>query len=291
MKLFPDDDASEKWFIKQRWPDGIECPHCHSHNIQEKAKHPTMRHRCRKCRKFFSVRTGTLMQATRLGYEKWAIAIYLMTTGIKGTSSMKLHRDLGITQKSAWYLAHRIRESWEDSQNEFAGPVEADETYYGGKRKNMSNAKRKVLTGRGTVGKTPVIGMKDRESNHVAAKVAQNVDGPTVHEFVKSKAKDGAKLYTDESTAYSGLDRETVKHSISEYVKGQAHTNGMESFWALLKRGFYGTYHRLSPKHLNRYVKEFSGRHNDRPADTLDQMEAMAKGLCNKTLPYKELIK
>ena len=268
----------------------MACPHCHSERIHKNAKHKTMSMRCKDCRKWFSVRTGTAMQGSKLGYQKWVLAFYLMATGIKGVSSMKLHRDLGISQKSAWFLAHRIRECWDKDEKRFAGPVEADETYIGGKRKNMSNAKRKVLTGRGPVGKTPVIGVKDRESNRIAAKVAHSVDSITVSGFLKKKSKENAKLYTDESTAYCGLDRETVKHSVSEYVKGQAHTNGIESFWSMMKRGYYGTYHRMSPKHLNRYVKEFSGRHNDRPMDTEDQLEAMARGICSKTLPYKKLV-
>ena len=289
MAMFPDDESAEKWFIERRWPDGISCPHCHGDNIQEKAAHATMRHRCRSCRKFFSVRIGTAMQNTKLGYQKWALAFYLMATGIKGVSSMKLHRDLGITQKSAWHLAHRIRESWDVKAEKFSGPVEADEAYFGGKEGNKHTAK-KLHAGRGPVGKTAVVGVKDRETKHVAAQVTYSTDSLTIQGFVRSKVKEGAKLYTDESRAYAGMDREAVRHSVGEYVKGQAHTNGMESFWAMLKRGFYGTYHRMSPKHLDRYIKEFAGRHNVRPFDTKDQLSAMVRGMCNKTLTYSELI-
>ena len=236
MKLFPNDEKAEQWFIDRRWPDGVSCPHCQSDNVQEKAKHPTMSSRCRSCRKFFSVRTGTLMESSRLGYQTWALACYLLNTGIKGTSSMKLHRDLGITQKTAWYLAHRIRETWEDGGNEFSGPVEADEAYFGGKEGNKHKAK-KLNAGRGTVGKTAVLGMKDRNPKHVAAQVAFSTDSATVQGFARRKAKAGAKLYTDDSRAYEGLNREAVRHSLGEYVRGQAHINGMESFWALLRRG------------------------------------------------------
>ena len=156
MKMFADDESAEQWFIERRWRDGIKCPHCHSDNIHEKTKHATMHHRCRPCRKFFSVRTGTPMQESKLGYQKWAIAFYLMATGIKGTSSMKLHRDLGITQKSTWHLAHRIRECWNTEAEKFKGPIEADEAYFGGKETNKHSIK-KLKAGRGTVGKTPVI--------------------------------------------------------------------------------------------------------------------------------------
>ena len=192
---------------------------------------------------------------------------------------MKLHRDLGITQKSAWFLAHRIRECWDTDKEKFSGPVEADETYFGGKRKNMPKYKREKLIGRGPVGKTAVVGVKDRETKQVAAKVAESTDKETIQGFVKKNIKKGAKLYTDDHRAYSGMTREVVKHSIGEYVKGKAHTNGIESFWSMMKRGYYGTYHRMSPAHLNRYVNEFTGRHNDRPNDTIDQLSAMASGL------------
>ncbi len=154
IKLFPTDKAAEKWLIEQRWPEGVDCPHCHSKRIHHNAKHRTMPMRCRDCRKWFSVRSGTAMQGSKLGYQKWILAFYLMATGIKGVSSMKLHRDLGITQKSAWFLAHRIRECWDTDKEKFSGPVEADETYFGGKRKNMPKYKREKLIGRGPVGKT-----------------------------------------------------------------------------------------------------------------------------------------
>ncbi|MCY4461737.1 MAG: IS1595 family transposase [Albidovulum sp.] len=132
MRMFSSDEVAEKWFADQRWPDGIECPHCGSRRIQEKTKHPTMPHRCRDCRKYFSVKTGNVMEGSNLGFQTWAIAIYLLAKSLKSVSSMKLHRDLGITQKSAWHLAHRIRETFKDpGPDVFEGPVEVDETYMG----------------------------------------------------------------------------------------------------------------------------------------------------------------
>ena len=290
IKKFPDDETAEKWFIKQRWPHGAECPHCHSHNIQNNVKHPTMTYRCRDCRKFFSVKTGTVMQASNLGYQVWALASYILMTGLKGTSSMKLHRDLGITQKTAWHLAHRIRESWENKNEKFVGPIEVDETYFGGREKNR-HLNKKLHLGRGPSGKTAVVGIKDRETNQVAAAVVSACDRRTLHGFVLDKVNSKVKIYSDDHRGYAGLERETVRHSIGEYVRGRIHTNGIESFWSMLKRGFYGTYHYMSSKHLNRYVKEFTGRHNVRPLDTIDQLSAMVNGMCNKTLTYKELIK
>ena len=172
-RMFPDDATAERWFAEQRWPEGLHCPHCGSTNVQSGAKHKTMPYRCREkeCAKRFSVRTKTPMESSKLGFQVWAVALYQVTTNLKGVSSMKLHRDLGITQRSAWFLAHRLRESWKENGAMYTGPVEVDETYIGGKRKNMSRSKRKGLTGRGTAGKSAVIGIKDSDSNQVKIKV------------------------------------------------------------------------------------------------------------------------
>ena len=179
---------------------------------------------------------------------------------------------------------------WQAGDFLLSGPVEADETYIGGKETNKHES-RKLKLGRGTIGKTPVTGVKDRGTKEVRVQVTQPVNRATVQEFVEGHVSPDATLYTDESSAYDGLpDHETVRHSIGEYVQEQAHTNGIESFWSLLKRGYYGTYHKMSEKHLARYIGEFAGRHNARAVDTIEQMTLMAQGMMGKRLTYQELI-
>jgi len=276
-------------------PAERHCGHCGSTDTKEVPNAKPMPYWCRDCKSYFSVRTGTMMESSRLPMRKWAFAVYLYVTSLKGVSSMKLHRDLKVTQKTAWFMLHRLRDAWGQSGlDQFIGPVEADETYIGGKRKNMPRSKRKALEGRGPVGKAAVVGSKDRETNKVVARHVPSTDAPHVSGFVSEKTKPGAKVYTDESKSYTPLsasyDHEAVNHSVGEYVRGQAHTNGIESFWASLKRGYQGTFHHFSEKHLQRYVDEFAGRHNVRDADTVDQMRNVVAAMVGKRLMYRDLI-
>jgi len=232
-EMFPDESSAVKWFEAIRWPDGRHCGHCGSVETKEVPNAKPMPYWCKSCRSYFSVRTGTTIQNSRLPLRKWAFAVYLYVTNLKGVSSMKLHRDLGVTQKTAWFMLHRLREAWGESGLEaFVGPVEADETYIGGKRKNMPKAKRAALTGRGAVGKAIVVGTEDRESNKVVARTVENNDGPTLKGFIAEHTAPGATVYTDEGGGYQGMDfdHEAVNHSAGEYVRGMAHTNGIESF-------------------------------------------------------------
>ncbi|MDE2987086.1 MAG: IS1595 family transposase [Chloroflexota bacterium] len=296
MAMFPTEDAAREWIESIMWPDGRHCPKCGSVKTRE-AKHRSMPYWCGDCRSYFSVKTETPLANSNIPLQKWAIGIYLCLTSLKSVSSMKLHRDLKISQKAAWFMLHRIREAWMpdgDPGQPFDGPVEVDETYVGGIRKNMSNAKRKELagTGRGAVGKTAVVGAKDRATNQVSARVVTDTDAPTLQGFVAEHAAPGATVYTDDAAAYKGMPfrHASVRHSVSEYVRGAAHTNGMESFWSMFERSYHGTFHKLSPKHLDRYVHEFAGRHNIRESGTLDQMRAVVASLMGRTLPYRRLI-
>ena len=297
--MFRDEDDARQWVESVRWPQGPYCPHCGSFNVQAGIKHKTATHRCRDCpgKPMFTLRTGSVMAGTKMPYRAWAVGIYLFSVNIKGVSSMRLHRELKIGQKAAWFMLHRLRLAFEEEPGQFAGPAEADETYFGGKRKNMSNAKRKELAeagaGRGTVGKAAVAGVKDRETNRVAARRMEATDAGALQTFVRDHVEPGATLYTDEAAAYAGMPEfthEAVNHSAKEFVRGMATTNGMESFWAMLKRGYQGTYHKFSEKHLDRYVQEFAGRHNVRSADTIDQMSGVIAGMSGKRLRYRELI-
>ena len=286
FKQFPTEEKAAEYFEKLRWGETVVCPYCGSIHI---SRTKLMPYRCRDCRKHFSVRTGTALAESRLPLQKWLLAMYILTNAKKGISSVQLAEYLGITQKSAWFLAHRIRESWVQTADKLAGIIEVDETYIGGKEKNKHNSK-KAKEGRGTVGKQPVIGLKSRVGK-VKSFVIYATDTRTLTDSIRKNVEIESHVYTDEWKAYKDLNEfnhQKVNHSVGEFVNGQVFTNGIESLWALVKRGYYGIYHQWSVKHLQRYINEFCLRQNI--VGDIEKISYTFLNSIGRRLMYRDLI-
>ena len=243
------------------------------------------------------MRTGTIFERSHVQLHKWIYAMYLMVTSRKGISSMQLAKEIGVTQKTAWFLMGRIREACGGDLDKLSGIIEIDETYVGGKRKNMSNAKRKALkdTGRGPVGKQAVFGMRQRDGQTIAKPIS-NVDKTTLHSQISRHVEIGSTVYSDDLRAYQGIKnykRGVVRHSLGEYVgPGDIHTNSIESVWALLKRGLFGIWHHASTKHLYRYVDECTFRLNEGRCQrhTLERLDSLTAKAFQHRITYREFI-
>ena len=289
--MFPDEAYAHKWFESIHWPDGeLFCLCCGSGNVYC-CKHKEMPFRCRDRKKYFSVKTGMSLLASNLPLQNWVWAIYLESTSLERISSMKLHRDLGITQTTAWFMLQRIRAGLIPNTDTPEGPIEVGEAYLGGLEKNKHEY-NKLNAGRGLVNKTTVVGMKDRATEQIRAQVIERTDGATLGGIVDVNAAQGAQLHKDSAIAYKNSDRphQTVKHSVSEYVNGQARVNGDESFWAVLKRAYHGMYHHESNRHLNRYVAQFAGKLNLRNLDIEEQMQHIVASMVGRKVQYRKLI-
>lgn len=293
MKQFDSEEKCVAHLASIRWPDGAVCPICqHGERVNFiKARNVFW---CGNCKKQFSVRVGTIFEESRLPLNKWFAAIWLATSHKKGISSVQLAKDIGVTQKTAWHMLNRMREAMKgmgEGGNLF-GVVEIDETYHGGKEKNK-HAHKRLKAGRGAVGKAPVLGMLERGGMAKAFKV-QTVDGAMIDVMVRQHVVCGSHLMTDEHAAYRVLDndyvRQAVSHGRGEYVRGTAHTNTIEGFWSIFKRGVMGIYHHVSDKHLQRYLDEFAARYNTRDQREGDRFDGFLAASIGRRLTYQELI-
>jgi transposase-like protein len=291
VRYFTDQDVCVQFMASIRWPDGVTCPRC-GHDKTSFVKTRRL-WQCRGCRKQFTIKTGSVMEDSPIGLDKWLPAIWMIVNAKNGVSSYEIHRALGVTQKSAWFLLHRIRLSMQArSFEKLSGSVEADETFIGGKARFMHKHKREAaIKGRGPVGKVAVMGLLERHGE-VRTAVVKNRKKKTLQREVKEHVAKGSELFTDDLKSYYGLDSEYVHQVIDhaeEYVRGNVHTNGIENFWCLLKRTLKGTYVSVEPFHLFRYLDEQSFRFNKRIGNDLYRFIEAAKCVTGRRLTFDEL--
>jgi transposase-like protein len=294
IKFFADLDTCTTFMAQLRWPEGVTCPHCEGKAVSYLSTRRVWKCMAKTCHKQFSMKVGTIMEDSPIGLDKWLAAIWLIANVKNGISSYEIHRALGVTQKSAWFLLHRIRLAMQTGTFEkLSGEVEVDETYIGGKARFMHKERREaMIKGRGSVGKVAVMGLLERNGK-VRAKVIGDTTRETLHAEVKSHVEAGAEIHTDQFGAYRGLEQDYIHNVINHaerYVDGNVHTCNIDNFWSLLKRGIKGTYVSVEPFHLFRYLDEQSFRFNERKGKDADRFLKVVKSVAGKRLTFGELI-
>lgn len=293
--LIPDAESARLYLEARLWPDGATCPSCILRDRITTRKGGF--YRCNRCSLDFTVRTATIFERSHVPLHKWVYAMYLVVTARKGISSMQMAKEIGVTQKTAWFMLGRLREACAGKTgkgNRLSGIIEVDECFVGGLEKNKHQAK-KLNAGRGSVGKVAVLGLRERGCE-TRAMVIDATDTRTLHGAVHAHVKPGSLVCTDEAQGYQGLDglwfnHRSVNHGTGEYAKGSVHTNSIESVWAVLKRSIIGTWHQVSPKHLGRYVDEVTFRLNagNVAIHTLARLDSFISAVDGKRLTYERL--
>jgi transposase-like protein len=290
---FADPDNCLNYLVARRWPNGVTCPRCGSDKVTFMASRRVWQCKTRHPKSQFSVKVGTIFEDSPVGLDKWLCAMWMLANCKNGNSSWELHRTLGVTQKTAWFMLQRIRLALQtEDSGKLSGQVEVDETYIGGLARNMHRDVRdRRIQGTGGKGKIAVMGLLERDGK-VRAKVINDATQLTLHAEVRGNVEAGAELFTDGWKSYSGLHQDYVHQVIDhaeKYVDGQIHTNGIENFWSLLKRGIKGTYVSVEPFHLFRYLDEQTFRFNNRKADDARRFHLAVSQIVGKRLTYAEV--
>lgn len=296
IKFFADADTCVTFMAQLRWPEGVTCPDCEGKAVSYLTSRRMWKCMNKACHKQFSVKRGTVMEDSAISLDKWLAAIWLIANAKNGVSSYEIHRAIGVTQKSAWFLLHRIRLAMQTGTFEkMSGTVEADETFIGGLSRNMHKHVREAkITGPGGCGKAIVMGLLERHDNgsKVRTMVIPDRAGETIQSIVRTHVEPGSDLMTDAHKSYRGLADEYFHQFVDhaeEYVRGNVHTNSMENFWTLLKRSIKGTYVSVEPFHLFRYLDEQAFRFNERKGKDADRFVQTVKQVAGKRLTYDEL--